>query len=428
MASQTLRLVSKTQYDQQVFINLNPNDLGPLGPDSIRVKTETVGLTANNLAYCAAGEVLKWWYSYPIPSFVPAPYNDPSTYGISPGWGFCRILESNIPSIKPGTTIYGFCPISSFPVDLQLKQSEHDESQWHEVSPHRQQLMPLYNRYSYGAYECERNSPTGTEWIVAIRPIWTCGYLLNRLVFPSSKEQKPVHPIPDFGLPWSEADGDLTSSIVVALGAGSKTSRSFVHQLATNRTGRMPKALVEVTLGKGAGEFVKSFPFEHKVVSYSELSSAENIAWTTNLGASRIVVLDFAGRGNAHEELYDALQEAGSKLPYSLIFIGGESKVYAPEDLAARYNIPAKLNSTRCNTSGMREVAIQQLGEKTFFKQLTEAFNGVVAEQLALGENKVLGVSPHHGGGLTGDNSLEEYWKKLCSGSLSGNIGYLFDI
>lgn len=141
------RVVSKEKYDQQYFLDVNLSKLPSLAASSVRIQSQMFALSSNNLSYCAMGDVLHWWKAFALPSYLPAPFNDPEAYGIPPGWGIAHVVESTIPELEPGQTLFGFIPTSTMLADLQLEQSEDVPGHWFEVSKHREQLMSLYNRY-----------------------------------------------------------------------------------------------------------------------------------------------------------------------------------------------------------------------------------------------------------------------------------------
>src|ERR1700743_1582630 len=172
--SSTLRVVHKSHYNRQIFLSPSPQSLSPLAASSVRVRTTLIGLTSNNLSYCASGEVLHWWDTFPVPEWLEAPYNDRAQYGISPGWGNATILESTVPGLKAGSVLWGFFPFSTFPVDLLLQQSAELETHFIEVSPHRAKVMPLYQRYV--AVSDTLDGPPEANpvaaWKAMLKPVW----------------------------------------------------------------------------------------------------------------------------------------------------------------------------------------------------------------------------------------------------------------
>lgn len=222
-----IHVVSKSNNTEHVTVSLS-QALGPLPPSSIRVKPQIVSLTSNNLSYARGGHFLRWWDTYPIPSNSPAPYNDPSAWGIVPAWGYSIVLEITT-SLRPSTRLWGFWPTGNTPIDLTLTPGQLD-SKWIETSPHRQVLMPLYNRY----FVTDEQDKERMGWLSVFNGIWRAGYLLSEYVL---NPLQPIHPLGvSAGLPWTAKDADLSSALVIALGASTKTARSLTYNFARRST------------------------------------------------------------------------------------------------------------------------------------------------------------------------------------------------
>src|SRR5690242_7573941 len=124
--------------------------------------------------------------------------------------------------MKPGSFIWGFIPISSFPVDLRLEQSSGLSSHWYEVSDHRSAVIPFYQRY-ITVTTTPSSDTEAMAWVSALRPVWEASYLLNRFVFATGSGDDPIYPLPHLGLQWSTKAADLQKSMIISLGASSKT-------------------------------------------------------------------------------------------------------------------------------------------------------------------------------------------------------------
>lgn len=179
-----IRIVDKKQYDEQYFFDLEQLSLPALALDSVRIRPQLLGLASYNLSYCAMGDILHWYDAYPLPGQLPEPFNDATKYAVAPGWGYANVEESTINGLKPGTMLYGMIPTSSSVVDLQLAQSQEGPRHWIEVSKRREQMMPLYNRYTVADDDFAPDVPERfREWRCGAFTVWQCGYLLNRYIF-----------------------------------------------------------------------------------------------------------------------------------------------------------------------------------------------------------------------------------------------------
>ncbi|EON69691.1 hypothetical protein W97_08951 [Coniosporium apollinis CBS 100218] len=439
MASTTsiMRVLSKTDYDHQYFLEVVEADLDSLAQSSVRVRTTLVSLTSNNLAYCALGRVLHWWDTYPVPSFASAPYNDRQTYGISPAWGYATVLESDVSEIASGALLWGLFPLSTFPVDLQLKKAPGTPGHWLETSAHRQTLMSLYNRYlAVPEGEASAQFDLTRAWTSLLRPIWEAGYLLNRFVYQSSPADPPVHPFSESGLPWSAQDADIRSAILISLGASSKTGRSFAQQAATNRAaGSGPKLLVEVSSeGVSALDGLK-VPFPYRVTTYADIVSEDSLACLARQQVRRIIIIDFGSRDNILEKLALRLKELSlqSNAQVEVLGVGGEAKVYSAASMEERMERAGRLESIQFNASGVKDKAMELVGDARYFAEMLAEFERVVNSELKRNkgtqrEGQVLGIALKRQTGLRGDGGVEGTWMRLCRGEVAGGEGLVFTL
>lgn len=129
----------------------------------------------------------------------PTPYNDISSWGIVPAWGYAVVLESTITSILQGAVLWGFWPTPTAPTDLKLQATE-PKGRWIEISGHRRKLMHIYNRYielskssvslsspSFGNKELE-----DMAWNALFRGVWEGAYFLSQHIFrPAHRRNRP---------------------------------------------------------------------------------------------------------------------------------------------------------------------------------------------------------------------------------------------
>ncbi|KIV95211.1 hypothetical protein PV10_02890 [Exophiala mesophila] len=424
----TLRIVHKSQYDRQIFIPAPESNLPQLAPSSVRVQSRLIGLTANNLSYCALGTALHWWDAFPLPSWAEVPSNDASEYGVSPGWGYAMILESNVPSLQAGSLLWGFIPVSTCPVDLLLTQSKGLSSHYIEVSQHRSQVMPLYQRYIAVGNDVDLTSPVA-GLTAMLKPVFEASFLYNTYNFPSDPSLPVLHP--GIGHSWGPEDADLTHAAVICLGAGSKTSRSFVHQLATNRAkGSGPLAVLEISSSPSPFSG-RNLPFAHKAVRYEELQGQQASAlseWLVSHAGTvkRFVLFDFASRRGTTQVVYDLLRSHSSGLPVEVLMVGSAPQVYSAQELGERQDLTTRLNAVRCNASGIRVAAMEAEGEEAFFNRLDAAFDDLVQEGKSHDDGKYVGIDLVSRHGLQGSQGLEGTWNLLCDQKLRGDQGFAF--
>lgn len=108
--------------------------LMPLSEGCVRVAIDMFGLTANNVSYAVAGDLIGYW------GFFPAQ----NPWGKVPVWGCGNVVASNAPDIPVGERVSGFLPMANV-VDLQPGRVRDD--QFTDLAAHRQELPQLYNNY-----------------------------------------------------------------------------------------------------------------------------------------------------------------------------------------------------------------------------------------------------------------------------------------
>lgn len=279
------------------------------------------------------------WDAYPVPEAAPAGYNDNTQWGIVSAWGFGIILESNISSLRPGTLLFGFWPMASAPVDLELQESD-PQGHWVEVSKHRGKVMSVYNQYQQKGHHELVNGTLSVDfpeeqlsqmaWTSLFGAIWQTGFLLNRYTFTSDPDtHSPISPLGN-KLPWTKDDADLSQAVLVSLSASGKTARGFAWQVLAKRAqGSGPLAFLQVTQAPDA---IGDVAFRHasvpsRVFSYSQLDGVVDMA--AGLKPQKLVIVDFGARDNALRKFMGLLDEKpGLKGVQTVIVqVGGEQKV-----------------------------------------------------------------------------------------------------
>lgn len=286
------------------------------------------------------------WDAYPVSPSYPAPYNDASKWGIVPAWGFASIEESTIPELTPGTLLHGFWPTSAASTDLKLEAAA-PSGHWAEVSEHRQQLMPLYNRYAVKTTSLPLSTISDTAsaspsdqdeldrlgWSSVFQAIWRAGHHLNQFVFSPLKSQQPIHPLGDVaGLPWTEDDANVSSAVVVSLAASGKTARAFAYAFERRSKESAPLGFLQVTSAiEGLSQATRSAApsFASKTIGYSDISAPASVEWIKNLGPSKIIILDFGSRAGALHQLLDNIKKDSSLEASKVVIIqiGSPQKV-----------------------------------------------------------------------------------------------------
>jgi len=102
------------------------------GAGEVVLRTDRVGMTANNVTYAVFGEAMHYWDFFPAPDGL----------GRVPLWGFADVEASAVPEVAEGTRLYGYLPTSSH---LVVRPAKVDARGFRDASPHRQHLPSPYN-------------------------------------------------------------------------------------------------------------------------------------------------------------------------------------------------------------------------------------------------------------------------------------------
>ena len=217
----------------------------------ILVKIDKFGLTANNVTYAAAGDMLGYW------KFFPA--QDP--WGVVPVWGFGDVIESAHPEIAAGERLWGYWPMASHVV---LSTGRVSPRGFHEASPHRSGLAATYN-----AYARTRDDPADLTAIEDRRallfPLFATSYIL---------------------CDYLADNGYFGAQDLVISSISSKTAMGLGRLVVGSGTGR-PRVIGLTSPGNA--DYVKRLGVCDETSTYAQVAG---------LDASRpAVFVDMAGRG-----------------------------------------------------------------------------------------------------------------------------------
>ena len=121
-----------------------------------------IALTANNVTYATAGEMLGYWRFFP----------GPEGKGILPVWGFGEVVESRAPGFAVGDRFYGYWPLATH---LLVREAVLAPGGFMDAAPHRQGLADIYNRYS----RVEPRLASEEALDALFRPLFMTGWLID---------------------------------------------------------------------------------------------------------------------------------------------------------------------------------------------------------------------------------------------------------
>lgn len=129
------------------------------------IRVDRFALTANNITYGVAGDMIGYW------NFFPAP----SGFGRIPVWGMGTVTTSRHPDLARGTRIYGYLPMSS---ELKVKPERVTARGFTDASAHRAALPVVYNQYSVVSAD-NGFDPSRDNEAMVYRPLFTTSFVLD---------------------------------------------------------------------------------------------------------------------------------------------------------------------------------------------------------------------------------------------------------
>jgi hypothetical protein len=107
-----------------------------LGDGQIRLRVDRFAVTANNVSYAGAGDLLGYW------DFFPS--SDPSTWGRVPAVGYAEIVESRNADLPVGGRYHGWFPMAETVVFTATATRDG----FRDDGDHRQMHAPIYRSYT----------------------------------------------------------------------------------------------------------------------------------------------------------------------------------------------------------------------------------------------------------------------------------------
>jgi hypothetical protein len=249
-----------------------------LADGQIRLRIERFAVTANNVSYAGAGDLLGYW------DFFPAD-DDPQTWGRVPAMGWAQIIESRHPDLPVGGRYYGWFPMAT---TVTFTATATDDG-FRDDGPHRLAHAPIYRAYVASDHDPYYDSaPDGEDRHAVLRVLFLTGFLADEFFAD--------------GAAGDGSDPYFGAQQVIVLSASSKTAIGFA-QRASQRPGL---AVVGLTSAANA-EFVRSLGFYDAVVTYDRMEDVDDLD---------SVVIDMAGNPNVLAEVHHRL---GDRVRYSMM-------------------------------------------------------------------------------------------------------------
>ncbi|MEM6709836.1 MAG: DUF2855 family protein [Pseudomonadota bacterium] len=282
----------------------------------VRIAIDRLGLSANNISYAAAGDMLGYW----------AHFSTDPDWGVVPVWGFATVIESRCRAIPDGEQIFGFLPMASQHI---FRPESVTNLCFADESVARASLHPWYRRL----YRCAADPAFTADRENAQLLLWAL-----------------------FMTGWMMAE-DLADGIetVYLSSASSKTALALAWAL--KHSGRAIRTVGLTSPGNRA--FVEALNVYSTIATYDEQPLDQ--------AAAPSAYVDFAGDGALRSELHVAL---GDQLKDSVL-IGATHRAPADKPLPMPGPAPRFFF-----IPDVAEAQAKALGLETYHGQFARAWQG----------------------------------------------------
>ena len=254
-----------------------------LDDGQIRLRIDRFAVTANNVSYAGAGDMLGYW------DFFPS--SDPTTWGRVPAVGYAEIVESRNADLPVGGRYHGWFPMAEYVTFTATATRDG----FRDDGDHRQAHAPIYRSYTRtDADPMHDDAPDGEDRSALLRVLFLTGYLADEF-FADSGGATDDGAAPFFG-----------AQQVIVLSASSKTAIGF-SQRAAKRDGWSVIGLTSA----GNADFVRSLGIYDTVVTYDQIDDAER-----GIPLLDSVVIDMAGNPNVLASVH---QHLGDRVKHSMM-------------------------------------------------------------------------------------------------------------
>lgn len=239
--------VDRRDLSKHRLVELTPPEALTLKEGEAILTVEQFALTANNITYGVAGDIIGYW------QFFPAEEG----FGRIPVWGVGRVVKTANKDVKVDDRYYGYFPMASYLVTSPAKVSPRGFT---DGAGHRQPLPPVYNQYSL-VNEDNGFKEASLPHQMVYRPLFTTSFVLDD---------------------YLRDNDDFGATRVILSSASSKTAFGLAFLLHQ----RQDVTVCGLT-SAGNAAFVRSMGIYDEVVTYDEVASLDN--------SDKAVYIDMAG-------------------------------------------------------------------------------------------------------------------------------------
>jgi len=229
-------------------------------PGEAVLRVERFALTANNITYGVAGDLIGYW------QFFPAPEG----WGRIPVWGTATVTSSVTDHINEGDRFYGYFPKSN---ELKVAPDKVSPRGFVDSVTHRSALPPAYNQYSRLSAD-NGFMPGFDNHQILYRPLFMTSFLLDDYF----------------------RDNNLFGAEQIILGsASSKTAFGMAFMLKQS-----PQVKVIGLTSPGNVGFVEELGLYDEILTYDQVESVSQVP---------SAYVDMAGNRDVLSRLHHHLQD-----------------------------------------------------------------------------------------------------------------------
>ncbi|KAJ7738327.1 hypothetical protein B0H16DRAFT_1424839 [Mycena metata] len=364
-----------------------------LPPNTIVIKVDRFGFSANNITYQALGEEPHFRYY----DFHPAPETNetsPKTHGLVPVWGFGTVVASSHPKISSGELIYGYLAPSRYLV-VPVSPSDVNKHAFYVPRPHLPADRRPYNQIIRCAADPEYTPGTlGEDLTMLYRPLFWTAYWFEDWIF---------------SLGYRGATAFLISS------ASAKTAFCTAYLIAQRRSRGEAKVKIIGLTSKRNVAFTKGLSLYDEVVQYDSFPSA--------LGREKWVYVDVAGNDDLNKRVFEHFETPASGELVSSIALG-MTTMTPTSDKASTFDWGATKSAAQ-GPQLERFFMPEWLNVRKHQLSLSEIFQRQKRAWAALMVDCVPWVRLEH---VSGPEQVKKAYDNIASSGFSPDVGYIWSL
>lgn len=253
--------VTRSDLAKTQFVDIPAPEEATLAAGEVIISVDKFALTANNITYGVAGDLIGYWQFFPAEG----------DWGQIPVWGIGTVTHSKHPDMQVGQRFYGYYPMSSY---LKVKAEHVTARGFTDGAEHRAALPIVYNQYALMTQD-NGFAPDKDNHQMVYRPLFTTSFVLDDYLF----------------------DNDFFGAKTIILSsASSKTSFGLAFLLHQ----REDIKVVGLT-SNGNRAFCQSLGIYDQVVSYDDIASLSD--------DEAVAFVDMAGNRTVLEQLHHHYQD-----------------------------------------------------------------------------------------------------------------------